>query len=139
MERPRADTIGEWTSWIRRAVRGPARTLDEVRETVYLDTGDSPARIGRFTMLLVLSAIVATAGVLVDNAYAEPLLDQKKVRLHVTLRNTTGAAPHRHATATKRANNLVGSRQVRRVADTDKHHFRSSSRIGRARNLVQPL
>jgi len=67
MERPHADTIREWASWIRRAVRGPARTLDEVRETVYLDTGDAPARIGRFTMLLVLSAIVATAGVLVDS------------------------------------------------------------------------
>ena len=35
----------------------------------------------------------ATPPVLIDNAYAEPLLDQKKVRLHVTLRNTAGAAP----------------------------------------------
>jgi uncharacterized membrane protein len=38
-----------------------------VRETVYLDTGDAPARIGRFTILLLLSAIVATAGVLADS------------------------------------------------------------------------
>ena len=35
----------------------------------------------------------ATPAVLIDNAYAEPLLDQKKVRLHVTLRNTADTAP----------------------------------------------
>lgn len=35
----------------------------------------------------------ATPDVLIDNAYAEPLLDRQKVRIHVALRNTAGAAP----------------------------------------------
>jgi beta-galactosidase len=35
----------------------------------------------------------ATPAVLIDNAYVEPLLDQKKARVHVTLRNAGDAAP----------------------------------------------
>ena len=35
----------------------------------------------------------ATTPVSIDGAFAEPLFDQGKVRFHLTLRNTTGAAP----------------------------------------------
>lgn len=35
----------------------------------------------------------ATPGILIENAFVEPLLDQSKARVHVTLRNTTGHAP----------------------------------------------
>ena len=49
------------------AIRGPARTLDEVREVAYLDLGDRGAKLGRFGLLLFLSAVVASAGVLGDS------------------------------------------------------------------------
>lgn len=49
------------------AVRGPRKSFDELRDAVYLDVGDVSARIGRFSILLVLSAVVATAGVLADS------------------------------------------------------------------------
>jgi uncharacterized hydrophobic protein (TIGR00271 family) len=52
---------------VRTAVRGPARSLAEVREVVYLDLGDRAARLSRFSILLVLSAVVASAGVLADS------------------------------------------------------------------------
>jgi hypothetical protein len=37
----------------------------------------------------------ATPAVSVDNAFVEPLFDQKKARLHVTLRNSTSAVPNK--------------------------------------------
>ena len=36
----------------------------------------------------------ATPAVFIDNAFVEPLFDQKKARLHVTLRNSTSAVPN---------------------------------------------
>ena len=36
----------------------------------------------------------ATPAVSIDNAFVAPLLDEKKARLHVTLRNTTSAVPN---------------------------------------------
>lgn len=46
---------------------GEARTTDEIRDAVYLFTGDAVAKQSRFWLLLVLSAAVATAGVVGDS------------------------------------------------------------------------
>jgi uncharacterized hydrophobic protein (TIGR00271 family) len=46
---------------------GEARTADEVRDAVYLFTGDVDAKQSRFWLLLVLSAGIATAGVVSDS------------------------------------------------------------------------
>ena len=47
--------------------RGPLRTPDEVRDAVYLMTGDAAAKQSRFWLLLVLAAVIASAGVLTDS------------------------------------------------------------------------
>jgi uncharacterized hydrophobic protein (TIGR00271 family) len=46
---------------------GPLRTPDEVREAVYLNSGDAAAKQGRFWLLLILSAVIASAGVIADS------------------------------------------------------------------------
>ena len=43
------------------------RTPDEVRDAVYLFAGDVAAKQTRFWLLLVLSAVIATAGVIGDS------------------------------------------------------------------------
>ncbi|MDA0171652.1 DUF389 domain-containing protein [Solirubrobacter taibaiensis] len=46
---------------------GELRTADEVRDAVYLFAGDAPAKLSRFWLLLVLSAVIASAGVIGDS------------------------------------------------------------------------
>lgn len=52
---------------LRTRLRGEARTPDEIRDAVYLFTGDVGAKQTRFWLLLVLSAAVATAGIVGDS------------------------------------------------------------------------
>jgi uncharacterized hydrophobic protein (TIGR00271 family) len=42
---------------------GELRTAEEVRDAVYLFSGDAPAKLSRFWLLLALSAVIASAGV----------------------------------------------------------------------------
>lgn len=46
---------------------GEARTPQEIRDAVYLFTGDVGAKQSRFWLLVVLSAVVATAGIIGDS------------------------------------------------------------------------
>lgn len=46
---------------------GESRSPDEIRDAVYLTTGDTLAKQSRFWLLLVLSAGIATAGVIADS------------------------------------------------------------------------
>jgi uncharacterized membrane protein len=48
-------------------IGGPLRTPEEVRDAVYLMTGDTVAKQSRFWLLLVLAAVIASAGVLADS------------------------------------------------------------------------
>jgi uncharacterized hydrophobic protein (TIGR00271 family) len=52
---------------IKRRLTGELRTPDEVREAVYLVGADAAAKQSRFWLLLVLSAVIATAGVIGDS------------------------------------------------------------------------
>jgi uncharacterized hydrophobic protein (TIGR00271 family) len=52
---------------IRRRLTGEIRTPDEVREAVYLFGTDAATKQSRFWLLLVLSAVIATAGVIGDS------------------------------------------------------------------------
>lgn len=55
---------------IRRALglaSGETRSPDEIRDAIYLSTGDVAAKSSRFWLLLVLSAGIATAGVIADS------------------------------------------------------------------------
>ena len=52
---------------LRANLAGDLRTHDEIREAVYLFTGDADAKRGRFWLLLVLSATIATAGIVADS------------------------------------------------------------------------
>jgi uncharacterized hydrophobic protein (TIGR00271 family) len=52
---------------LRRSLTGAFRTPDEVRDAVYLFGADARARQSRFWLLLVLSAVIATAGVIQDS------------------------------------------------------------------------
>ena len=55
-------------SWsIRKLIESESRTPDEIRDVLYLFRGDKHAKQSRFWLLLVLSAIIATAGVLSDS------------------------------------------------------------------------
>jgi uncharacterized hydrophobic protein (TIGR00341 family) len=49
------------------AVRGQRRTLPELSEELFLDIGDSGTKRWRFSVLLLLAAVIATAGVLADS------------------------------------------------------------------------
>jgi hypothetical protein len=51
----------------RSALAGPQRTLPELQDALFLDLGDVPRKMFRFWVLLVLSAIIATAGILADS------------------------------------------------------------------------
>lgn len=53
-------SVSSLLSWL----GGELRTPDEVRDAAYLMTGDAPAKQSRFWMLLILSAVIASAGVL---------------------------------------------------------------------------
>jgi uncharacterized hydrophobic protein (TIGR00341 family) len=48
-------------------VRGQRRTLPELSEELFLDIGDSATKRWRFAVLLVLSAVIATTGLLADS------------------------------------------------------------------------
>jgi uncharacterized hydrophobic protein (TIGR00271 family) len=48
-------------------ITGESRTPDEIRDAVYLFTGDATAKQSRFWLLLVLSTVIATAGVIGDS------------------------------------------------------------------------
>jgi uncharacterized hydrophobic protein (TIGR00271 family) len=52
---------------LRNRLTGESRTPDEIREAVYLFTGDVAAKQSRFWLLLVLSTVIATAGVIADS------------------------------------------------------------------------
>jgi uncharacterized hydrophobic protein (TIGR00271 family) len=52
---------------LRQRLTGEARTPDEIREAVYLSIGDVGAKQSRFWLLLVLSTVIATAGVIGDS------------------------------------------------------------------------
>lgn len=52
---------------LRSRLRGEARTPDEIRDAVYLFTGDVGAKQSRFWLLLILSTAVATAGIVSDS------------------------------------------------------------------------
>lgn len=51
----------------RRWLTGDARSHEQIREAVYLFTGDVAAKQSRFWMLLVLATAIATAGVIGDS------------------------------------------------------------------------
>ncbi|HYK28486.1 MAG TPA: TIGR00341 family protein [Streptosporangiaceae bacterium] len=48
-------------------VAGIRRTLPELRETLFLDIGDVRAKMSRFWILLMLSAVIAATGILADS------------------------------------------------------------------------
>jgi hypothetical protein len=48
-------------------IAGSLRTPAEVRDAVYLDSGDTAAKQSRFWLLLVLSSVIASAGVIADS------------------------------------------------------------------------
>ncbi len=48
-------------------VRGQRRTLPELSEELFLDIGDSATKRWRFTVLLVLAAVIATTGLLANS------------------------------------------------------------------------
>jgi uncharacterized hydrophobic protein (TIGR00271 family) len=52
---------------LRTRLTGESRTPDEIREAVYLFTGDVGAKQTRFWLLLVLSTVIATTGVIGDS------------------------------------------------------------------------
>jgi uncharacterized hydrophobic protein (TIGR00271 family) len=52
---------------LRNRLTGESRTPDEIREAVYLSIGDVAAKQSRFWLLLVLSTVIATAGVIADS------------------------------------------------------------------------
>jgi uncharacterized hydrophobic protein (TIGR00271 family) len=52
---------------LRTRLTGESRTPDEIREAVYLFTGDVGAKQSRFWLLLVLSTVIATTGVIGDS------------------------------------------------------------------------
>jgi uncharacterized hydrophobic protein (TIGR00271 family) len=54
-------------SRIARRLTGESRTPDEIRDAVYLFGGDVGAKQSRFWLLLVLSACIATAGIVSDS------------------------------------------------------------------------
>ena len=56
-----------WVTEIRRRLEGELRTPDEIREAAYLLTGDVTAKLTRFWLLLTLSAVIATAGIISDS------------------------------------------------------------------------
>lgn len=52
---------------VRRALTGELRTQDEIRDAVFLFSGDVFAKQSRFWLLLAVSAMIATAGVIGDS------------------------------------------------------------------------
>ncbi len=48
-------------------IGGQLRSADEVRDAVYLTTGDTAAKQSRFWLLLIISAVIASAGVIGDS------------------------------------------------------------------------
>lgn len=47
--------------------RGQRRTLPELSEELFLDIGDASTKHWRFTVLLLLAAVIATTGLLADS------------------------------------------------------------------------
>src|SRR5688572_32287855 len=57
-------TVGQkLATWLGGQLRSP----EEVRDAVYLHRGDAAARLSRFWLLLVLAAVIASAGVVGDS------------------------------------------------------------------------
>lgn len=50
-----------------KALAGQRRTLTELQDALFLDLGDVPGKMARFWILLMLSAVIASAGVLADS------------------------------------------------------------------------
>jgi hypothetical protein len=48
-------------------LRGQRRTLPELSEELFLDIGDASTKRWRFTVLLLLAAVIATTGLLADS------------------------------------------------------------------------
>ncbi len=48
-------------------IAGTRRTLPELQDELFLDVGDVPRKLSRFWILLVLAAIIATAGILTES------------------------------------------------------------------------
>ncbi len=72
-----------------------------------LARNDLPSRRGEMNCVRPFGGVFrsveldATPPVLVDNAFVEPLLDKKTARVHVSLRNTTGAAAESYTVAVR--------------------------------------
>jgi uncharacterized membrane protein len=57
-------TVGQkLATWLGGQLRSP----DELRDAVYLHRGDAAANLSRFWLLLVLAAVIASAGVISDS------------------------------------------------------------------------
>ena len=50
-----------------RRVAGVRRTLPELQDGLFLDLGDVPGKLSRFWILILLSAFIATAGILANS------------------------------------------------------------------------
>lgn len=48
-------------------VAGTRRTLPELRDELFLDTGEVSRKLSRFWVLLMLAATIATAGILTES------------------------------------------------------------------------
>jgi hypothetical protein len=48
-------------------VAGVRRTLPELQDGLFLDLGDVPRKLSRFWVLILLSAIIASAGILANS------------------------------------------------------------------------
>jgi uncharacterized hydrophobic protein (TIGR00271 family) len=55
------------TSSALKTLAGQRRTLPELQDALFLDRGDAAGKMARFWILLMLSAVIATAGVLADS------------------------------------------------------------------------
>ena len=85
---------------------------------------DVPSRRGESNILRVFGGLWrsveldATPAISIDNAFVEPLFDQKIARVHVTLRNTTGAASGEPYTVQVNAATVAGNRAAGEAAKT---------------------
>ncbi len=60
-------TSGDGPRALLTRIAGNRRTLPELRDELFLDVGDVPRKLSRFWILLVLAAIIATAGILTES------------------------------------------------------------------------
>ncbi|WP_051222839.1 DUF389 domain-containing protein [Conexibacter woesei] len=62
-----APGAGAGAGWRRRVLTGELRSEDEIRDAVFLFSGDVFAKQSRFWLLLMVSAVIATAGIIGDS------------------------------------------------------------------------